>query len=349
MPTKAILTTIFVIATAASIIACNQTPDQPPNTAQSSPQPTFDLQNPSNLATLIADLPPSTNQPTKNPFLLVPADTTPATVISPAPQVGSQPIDLGPSTAYISPKLWVILQKHSDGEIVPLHNLVEFGFRTDIPSTTTLEEAIFSAGGTQTAQFTYRIPTTTLLTIIQRPDVINVAHHTEDDGTPDPYPKMNDILKDVATAYAGGIAADNAAQYALYIHEDKILVALISEDDTTTESIRGWLTQNNIYVLPASEFASAPVGFLATLLPVEYLVPLSTEYPNTFLNASTQVGQGLPLSRIDWPPQAQDYEREVVNQYLPNETPKPANVPTNTIPTNPAPTTTVPPTDLPQP
>ena len=238
---------------------------------------------------------------------------------SAAPHTFAQgaPVHLGDNTEYVGPHLWTILQRHADGETVPDLVVVEIGYRTDLGVDPPLEEFIHSVGGERVAEYTWRIPTGRVLPVIQRPDLLHMAQPANvTEREADLYPTMDDTLNDIVAAYTGGITEEHAVQYAMFVREGRVVLDMSSPDAATVGSIRKWLTQQGVYVPPASDFAASD-DFLAALVPVNILTTLAELFPDTYLSVSTHAGQGLPLDRAQWPAEALEFEKSVTAQFLP--------------------------------
>ena len=228
------------------------------------------------------------------------------------------PIQLGANTEYIGPRLWAILQRHADGGSVLDFVVVEIGYRTDLEIDPPLEDFIKSIGGEEVADYTWRIPTENALSVIQRPDVLHMAQPPEAaEGESDPHPRMDGTLNDIVAAYTGGISEANAARYAMFVREGSVVLEMESPDAATVGSIRKWLTQQGVYVPPASDFAAFSEDFLVVLVPVSKLTALAEAFPATYLSVSAHAGQGLPLDRAQWPAEALEFEKSVTAQFLP--------------------------------
>ncbi len=253
------------------------------------------------------------------------------------PHVSAQgtPIDLGASTQYVGPHLWVILQRYADGETVPDFVVVEIGYRIDLEVDPPLEEFIHSVGGERVAEYTWRIPTKNALSVIQRPDLLHMAQPPEaTEGEAEPYPTMDDTLNDIVAAYTGGVTEEDAVRYALFVRAGSVVLEMETPDAATVGSIRKWLTQRGVYVPPESDFEAFSDDFLSALVPVSRLTALAAAFPATYFSVSTHAGQGLPLDRAQWPAETLEFEKEVVAQFLPPQqggaTPAPTPMPTVT-------------------
>ncbi|MDE2684979.1 MAG: hypothetical protein OXI54_12640 [Chloroflexota bacterium] len=228
-------------------------------------------------------------------------------------------IDPGPGTTHIDPYLWGLLQRQAEGLPVPDRITVSIGSYTEFDINPSLEEFIESLGGEQAAPHTWSLPTGEILGVVQRPDVFEV----EIEPAPvSEEPSINtlpyDALRSVVAAYANGVPAESAAQYAMIIKDDSVVVGMNAPDAGTISSIRAWLKEKNVYVVPASETGGAAPNHLAVLVPVRYIQELADSFPEVHLSSATHRGQGLTLSRAYWPQETRDLEDGIVAQYLPD-------------------------------
>ncbi|MCY3690519.1 MAG: hypothetical protein OXH30_00750 [Chloroflexi bacterium] len=228
-------------------------------------------------------------------------------------------IDPGPGTTHIDPYLWGLLQRQAEGLPVPDRITVSIGSYTEFDINPSLEEFIESLGGEQAAPHTWSLPTGEILGVVQRPDVFEV----EIEPAPvSEEPSINtlpyDALRSVVAAYANGVPAESAAQYAMIIKDDSVVVGMNAPDAGTISSIRAWLKERNVYVVPASEDSGVAPNHLAVLLPVRYIKELGNAFPEVHLSSATHRGQGLTLSRAYWPQETRDLEDGIVAQYLPD-------------------------------
>lgn len=210
-----------------------------------------------------------------------------------------------------------MLHRHADGETVPDDVVVRLGSLIDADVDIPLDEYITSVGGEKLGEYTYRIPTAELLSVIQRPDVFYAAQPEDATEVVDPYPTLDQTLNDVVAAYAGGVPAENAAQYAKFIKDDLVLVVMNATDAATIASIRQWLEIRNVYVPPLAPETVLAADRLVVMVPVAELAPLTTAFPSTYLQASTLRGAGVPLTRSRWPQEGLEFANDVVAQYLP--------------------------------
>jgi len=152
-------------------------------------------------------------------------------------------IDPGPNTAYISPDLWVVLQNQANGvDGTPATITMALAYKPDADAN--LTAAITSAGGT-VKETGVEIATSKALAIIQRPDV----YHAELVGSQSTaVPRLDDTLSDIVHALNGGISAEQAVQYAMYVKDNKALVKIDVAETATKAKIRKWLTDKKLYV-----------------------------------------------------------------------------------------------------
>ena len=227
-------------------------------------------------------------------------------------------IDPGPGTTHIDPYLWGLLQRQAEGLSVPDRVTVSIGSYAEFDINPGLEEFIESLGGEQVAPQTWDLPTRRVLAVVQRPDLFEVEIEPAPVSVE---PSINtlpyDALRSVVAAYANGVPAESAAQYAMIIKDDSVVVGMNAPDAGTISSIRAWLKEKNVYALPASETGGAAPNHLAVLVPVRYIQELADSFPEVHLSSATHRGQGLTLSRAYWLQETRDLEDEIVAQYLP--------------------------------
>ena len=230
------------------------------------------------------------------------------------------PIQLGDNTEYVGPDLWVILQRHAEGKTVPASVEVGIGYRTDLEVAPPLDEHIYTVGGERVSEYTWRVPTSGALEIIQRPDLLHMAQPAEaTKGEVDPYPTMDDTLNNIVVAYEGGIEAEHAVRYAMFVWEDSVVLEMEAPAAATVGKIREWLSQQGVYVPSPSDFTAFSEDFLIALVPVSRLTALAEAFPNTYLSVSTIAGQGLPLDRAQWPVESLEFEKSVTTGFLPSQ------------------------------
>ncbi len=227
-------------------------------------------------------------------------------------------IDPGPGTTHIDPYLWGLLQRQAEGLSVPDRVTVSIGSYTEFDINPGLEEFIASLDGEHVDTHTWDLPAGEILGVVQRPDVVEV----EIESAPvseEPFinTRPYDSLRMVVAAFAYGVPAESAAQYAMFAREDSVVVGMNAPDAGTISSIRAWLKEKNVYVVPASEDSGVAPNHLAVLLPVRYIKELGDAFPEVHLSSATHRGQGLTLSRAYWLQETRDLEDEIVAQYLP--------------------------------
>ena len=228
-------------------------------------------------------------------------------------------IDPGPGTTHIDPYLWGLLQRQAEGLSVPDRVTVFIGSYTEFDINPSLEEFIDSLGGEQVAPHTWDLPTGQVLVVVQRPDVVEVEIEP---ALVSEEPLINtqpyDSLRMVVAAFAHGVPAESAAQYAMFARDDSVVVGMNAPDAGTISSIRDWLKEKNVYAVPASEYSGVAPNHMAVLLPVGHIKELGDAFPDVHLDSATHRGQGLTLSRAYWPQETRDLEDEIVAQYLPD-------------------------------
>lgn len=232
------------------------------------------------------------------------------------------PVDPGPGTSYIEPRLYGLLQRNADGLPVPDNIAIVImidGTWTDVPAEPPLDEFIASLGGEATGSDTWDLPTGKVISVIQRPDVYSVGMVLNDATNGDTtLPQLDETLQDVVTAYESGVYAEGAVQYAMFVKGGSVTVGVKAPDADTIGQIRTWLSERNVYVLPASSTRGISPRHLPVLLPANLLRELVSDFPHIYLDSATHRGQGLTLSRAYWTQETLDLENGIVDQYLPN-------------------------------
>ena len=274
-----------------------------------------------------APIPTPTSTPVPTPTATAaPAPPAPAPTATPTPTIAptSTPthaptttqqaiIDPGPGTEYIGPHLWALLQRQANGED-GLPSPLRIRLIDDITDEAALETAIEEAGGTAQGDGVWEIPTAKALAIIQRPDVYyaDIVPVGQTDEAADP--QLNETLADIASAYANGISAEQAAQYALFIRNGSVAVEVAIADASTEAEVLAWLSERDIYAPPVP--GDRTDYDIAVLLPVGQIRPLAQAFPAVWLYAESHLGQGLPLTRARWPAEVTAFEDEVVGWLL---------------------------------
>ena len=228
-------------------------------------------------------------------------------------------LDPGPATTHINPYLWGLLQREAEGLAVPDSVTVSIWSYTEFDIEPSIEVFIESLGGQQVEPRTWEVPISQALLVVQRPDVVEVEMAPEaiSEG-PFFNTRPDDALRLVVEAFANGVPPESAAQYAMFIRDDSVVVGMNAPDALNISSIRAWLKGKNVYALPASETDGVAANHLAVLLPVGYIRELSEAFPDVHLSSATHRGQGLTLSRAYWPQETRDLEDGIVAQYLPD-------------------------------
>ena len=228
-------------------------------------------------------------------------------------------IDPGPGTTHIDPYLWGLLQMQAEGLPIPDRITVSIGSYTEFDINPGLDEFIASLGGEQVSPHAWDLPADQVLAVVQRPEVVEVEIEPEP-VSEEPFinTRPYDSLRLVVAAFAYGVPAESAAQYAMFARDGSVVVGMNAPDAGTISSIRAWLKEKNVYVVPASEDSGVAPNHLAVLLPVRYIKELGDAFPEVHLSSATHRGQGLTLSRAYWPQETRDLEDEIVAQYLPD-------------------------------
>ncbi len=245
------------------------------------------------------------------------------------------PIDIGQGTEYIDPQLWATLQRHANGDSgLPASMTMALGW--EWPEEDAIFKAIEDAGGVRDGEdeYMWRIPTENILAILQRPDVFYAeipppegfdqratatVEAVQSDQRWPPTEPMNHVLADVVKAYCLGIAAEQAAQYALFSRGDSVAVRVVNDDAETKAGVRAWLDDRNIYAPNLDHRVDrSPDDYdIGVLLPVAQIDPLAQAFfPKTYLIGEDHQGQGLPLDRFYWPAEAIEYEEAVTEPFL---------------------------------
>ena len=228
-------------------------------------------------------------------------------------------LDPGPATTYINPYLWGLLQREAEGLAVPDSVTVSIWSYTEFDIEPSIEVFIESLGGQQVEPRTWEVPISQALLVVQRPDVVEVEMAPEaiSEG-PFFNTRPDDALRLVVEAFANGVPPESAAQYAMFIRDDSVVVGMNAPDVLNISSIRAWLKGKHVYALPASETGGVAANHLTVLLPVGYIRELSEAFPDVHLSSATHRGQGLTLSRAYWTQETRDLEDGIVAQYLPD-------------------------------
>ena len=250
---------ILAILPTAIAIACSDGAPTPAPTLQTAPTPTLNSEPSLNPAddprpTATQFSPPA---PTLTPPSYTPAPQPPGLQPPPPPVVG---IDTGKGTVFVDPELLAIITKHAAGDDRASGQLRVFlGWdETDIP----LNDFLIGQGGVREtdtynpdflhANLIWRIPVESMLTVIKHPGVWSAelweVGQTEQ-REPPRHPKLEKTANLVVTAWQLGVPAENAAQYAIFVRGDRVLVWIYAENGPDFEEMIAWLESQGIYIL----------------------------------------------------------------------------------------------------
>ncbi len=224
-------------------------------------------------------------------------------------------VDPGAGTAFLDPELWGLLQKASAGGEVPDQISVVLATRDDVTLAQTLADHIKAVGGTNVSGDTWRIPTARTAEIIQRGDVVQAL--LAQDTTPATNSQLNDTLNYVVRAMASGIPATDAAQYAEYVHQDRIVVAVITSSKAEAASVQKWLVQEKVFIPESQRTANHDDPVFRLMLPSGKILPLVTKFENARIQAYNILGGLTPLSRKWRSAEHLAHEKSVTDTFLP--------------------------------
>lgn len=248
----------------------------------------------------------------------IPTVPTPAEARMPTQEQGTEPtpIDPGPGTEYLGPALWSILQAEANDQGVPPRITIELGVNPAQSPGTGLGKFIRSLDGKKVAEDTWDVPTDQALKVVQRPDVYRAVLVRDGVSGQVTIPaNLDDTLGEVVKAHDRKVTAESAALHAMFAKGESVVVAIKAPNAATITSIRSWLSGKNVYVVPASQTGGVSPKHLAVLLPVEHISDLAQAYSTTRFEVASWAGQGLTLSRTNWPQEAKDIEAGIVSQY----------------------------------
>ncbi len=268
-----------------------------------------------------AGTPAATPEPTDAPAAPTESAGSPtATPFSSGAETGSEPVDLGENTEYVGPMLLGLLQRYADGAQTPTHVEIGIGYRTDLNVQPALSDYIESVGGQSIGEYTWRIPTANVLSVIQRADVVAAGFPPgEADETTTMYERMDSTMNTMMTAYAHGATETAAAQYAFGADNGKVVVKIMAPDAATMSRIRTWFTSQSLYMPPESAFEAFGVDTRYAMVPVSRFAALTEAFPTTYLSVDTfHRGQGLSMNRRGWPEYPAKLEAGVVALYSPD-------------------------------
>ena len=241
---------------------------------------------------------------------------------APSADAGEQAVAdyLGPNTEYLDPVLATLLYAQAAGEAPSTTVRVAIVYDLGISIEPTLEAYIQAGGGTFDGEDVWPMPIGLVPSVICRPDTI-MAFLVEPDGTlssdqrQKPYPNLNDVLTDVVVAHQGGMPENQAALYALFVRDNAVAVHVQVPDAETAGDIRAWLAERNIYAPPEPD-SSGDSHSVGVLLPVNQILLLAQQFPDAYLQAEDFGGQGLPMLRSQWPPEALYFEKTLTQPLL---------------------------------
>ena len=224
---------------------------------------------------------------------------------------------LGSSTWYIDPALVGLLYDRPADEAPADMVRLAIGYSAENSTEPSLDTYIKESGGTSDGDHVWLMPIGLVPSVVCRPDVFFVRL-AEADGTlssehrEKPYPNLAEVLTDVVVAHQGGMPENQAALYAFGVRGKTIAVGVQVPDAETGDAIRAWLAQRNIYAPPNHDGSH----HVAALLPVSQIRMLAEQFPNAYLDAMTLRGQGLPMLRFQWQPEALYFEKAITQQFL---------------------------------
>ena len=326
---------ILAILPTAIAIACSDGAPTPAPTLQTAPTPTLNSEPSLNPAddprpTATQFSPPA---PTLTPPSYTPAPQPPGLQPPPPPVVG---IDTGKGTVFVDPELLAIITKHAAGDDRASGQLRVFlGWdETDIP----LNDFLIGQGGVREtdtynpdflhANLIWRIPVESMLTVIQHPGVWSAGlwevGQTEQ-REPPRHPKLEKTANLVVTAWQLGVPAENAAQYAIFVRGDRVLVWIYAENGPDFEEMIAWLESQGIYILdkakePTRDGYGKVIEYsTGALVPVRVIAAATQREDVLGIKAEGYRGQGLEMQRHYWPPETLWYEDALVNEFLPED------------------------------
>ena len=327
---------ILAILPTAIAIACSDGAPTPAPTLQTAPTPTLNSEpslnpadDPRPTATQFSPPAPTLTPPSYTPVPQPPGLQPPP----PPPVVG---IDTGKGTVFVDPELLAIITKHAAGDDRASGQLRVFlGWdETDIP----LNDFLIGQGGVREtdtynpdflhANLFWRIPVESMLTVIQHPGVWSAelweVGQTEQ-REPPRHPKLEKTANLVVTAWQLGVPAENAAQYAIFVRGDRVLVWIYAENGPDFEEMIAWLESQGIYILdkakePTRDGYGKVIEYsTGALVPVRVIAAATQREDVLGIKAEGYRGQGLEMQRHYWPPETLWYEDALVNEFLPED------------------------------
>ncbi len=224
---------------------------------------------------------------------------------------------LGPNTEYIDPVLVGLLYDQRANKATADTVRLAIWYNPEISTGVPLDVYIKEGGGVSEGEYIWSMPIGLVPSVVCRPDVLFTAL-AETDGTlssehrESPHPNLEEALINVVVAHQGGMPENQAALYAFAVKGKTVAVDVQVPDAETGDGIRAWLAQRNIYAPPNRDGSLHVV----VLLPVSQIQLLAEQFPNTNLNAMTLAGQGLPMLRLQWPPETLHFEKAITQKFL---------------------------------
>ena len=224
---------------------------------------------------------------------------------------------LGPNTEYIDPVLVGLLYDQRANKATADTVRLAIWYNPEISTGVPLDVYIKEGGGVSEGEYIWSMPIGLVPSVVCRPDVLFAAL-AETDGTlssehrESPHPNLEEALINVVVAHQGGMPENQAALYAFAVKGKTVAVDVQVPDAETGDGIRAWLSQRNIYAPPNRDGSLHVV----VLLPVSQIQLLAEQFPNTYLDAMTVEGQGLPMLRLQWPPETLHFEKAITQKFL---------------------------------
>ena len=273
-----------------------------------------------------ADPDPPTTGPKINATSTPPPSTPvpqPTGLQATPPVVG---IDTGKGTVFVDPELLSIIAKHAAGDDRASGQLrVLLGWdETDIP----LNNFLIGQGGVREtdtynpdflhANLIWRIPVESTLTVIQHPGV-RAAELWEDGQTErrerPRHPKLEETANLIVTAWQLGVPDENAAQYAIFVRGDRVLVWIYAENGPDFETLIAWLESEGIYLIdkvkePTRDGDGNIIQYsTGGMVPVRIIAEAIQREDVLGIKAEDYSGQGLEMQRHYWPPSTLQHEK----------------------------------------
>ena len=245
-------------------------------------------------------------------------------------------IDTGKGTVFVDPELLAIIAKHAAGdEGAPRQLRVRLSWDgLDIP----LNDFIVSQGGVREtdtynpdlplANLIWRVPVKSMPAILQHPGVR--AAGLWEDGQKERrerprHPKLEETANLIVTAWQLGVPAENAAQYALFIRDDRVFVTIHAENGPDLEALIAWLESQGTHIIdrakePTTDGDGNVIEYsTAALIPVRVIAAAIQREDVLGIQAENYSGEGLEMQRHYWPPEARWFEDTAVDEFVPED------------------------------